>query len=132
MPCLTLTTARTCGRLLRQADDPLSHNLDFDCAGCVYLYQFGGQPPDMPPDELRAWLRLLLQSERERRDMVDAAILNATGTGKASDMDAQDLMILIGSQRLIQEGLTEDEARAKVIEAFSKPLPFRMPTIDEL
>ena len=121
-----------CGRLLRQTDDLLSESMDFDCSSCVVLYERGCAPPDLPPDELRAWLAPILQSVRERRDMVDAAILKATGTGKASDMDARDLIILIVSQRLIQEGLTEDEARAKAIEVISKPLPFRLPTIDEL
>ncbi len=53
-----------CGRALDRADDPLSVDCGGDCFGCIVEAEDGRSAPDLPVDELRAWLEQ--RRERER------------------------------------------------------------------
>ena len=128
-----LTRCLDCGRRLDQADDPLSESVGYDCAACAVLHDMGHPPPtDLGVAELQDWLKPYLAAAREWRDMLDAALRKATPTGKASEMDMGDFLLLIATLRLVQQGVPEDEACVKAEELLSKPLPFRLLTFDEL
>ena len=122
-----------CDRVLDQPHDPLLDWSRGECAGCVVEFETGKVAPDLPDDELRAFVQPFLQAYRELSAMIDRALAKAGLTVK--DSDPAEIMIVIGTQRFLQQGLAEDEARARTVENFSHPWPAhwpKLPSIEEL
>lgn len=136
---MTVTNCMECGRLLDRADDPLSESTIYECAACLLGCEAGDlapasgkPPPDLAGDGLRTWLAPILAARRERNRMIDEALDKARASGRLRDDDMNEWMTIVAMQRLIQQGMGQDEARAKIVEAFSKPLSFHIPDFDEL
>ena len=128
-PWPDLARCGDCGRLLDQPDAPLSESVQFDCAACAVLYETGAPPPDLPADRLRAWLAPHLARVRQLRGMIDRALAAA---GPSVEDDMQERLIVICSQRLILDGLSEQQARARATAILSEPLPWPLPSLDDL
>ena len=118
-----------CDRALDQPDDPLSAWSRGECAACVVEFETGKPPPDLAPDELRAYVQPYLTADRELGRMIDQAFAEA---GPGIKHDIQERMIIAASQRLIRDGKTPAEARAHAIETLHRPMPPGFPTIDKL
>ena len=118
-----------CDRALDQPDDPLSAWSRGECAACVVEFETGKPPPDLAPDDLRAFVQPYLIADRELGRMIDQAFAEA---GPGIEDDIEERMIIAASQRLIRGGKTPAEARARAIEMLNRPLPPGFPTIDEL
>lgn len=86
-------------------------------------------PPDLPPDDLRAWVRPYLEADRRFGEMIGKAFADARPGIKD---DIHERLILIGMQRLIRDGASEAEARSRVVEALNQPCAPGFPSIDEL
>ena len=122
----------SCDRILEQPSDPLSGSSRGECGACVLKHHLGIEPPDLPPDELRAFLAPILDKDRELREMIDTALARA---GLDIHSDPQERMVVICMQRLIQQGMDEAQARVKAIEVLSQPWPADwppLPKFDEL
>lgn len=72
MPCYAMTAhhCSICNRLLDREDDPLSLDCGGDCYGCIIEAEDGAPAPDLPQEELRAWIEA--RAERERAFYEDA------------------------------------------------------------
>lgn len=92
-------------------------------------FETGKPPPDLAPDDLRAFVQPYLIADRELGRMIDQAFAEA---GPGIEDDIEERMIIAASQRLIRGGKTPAEARARAIETLNRPLPPGFPTIDEL
>lgn len=57
-----MTACSICKRPLGREEDPLSEDCGGDCLACIIVAEDGEPAPDLPPEQLRAWIE-----ERDRR-----------------------------------------------------------------